>query len=128
LIQSGFTPHAINFSQKAIDGRYLNKRAEMWFLLSEWVKRGGVLSSHPEIARELASATYCFMNGKFKLEDKAQIKSRLGYSPDIADALALTFALPEMPSDGSSLIWYPGKQEKKMISDYDPFSEDRMAK
>jgi len=31
------------------------------------------------------------------LEDKDQVKRRIGRSPDLADALALTFGMVEMP-------------------------------
>lgn len=39
-----------------------------------------------------------FHGGVFRLEEKEQIKSRLGRSPDRADALAQTFADVEQPS------------------------------
>ena len=37
------------------------------------------------------------VNGKFLLEDKDQIKQRIGRSPDLGDGLALTFAVPDQP-------------------------------
>lgn len=130
-LQSGVAPIPINFSGKAIDPRYLNKRAEMWFLMAEWIKRGGALPYSENLLKELTTPTYTFINGKFQLEEKAQIKKRLKFSPDEADALALTFALPEMPAsilhaipahqrpnrDGSA----PGQLE----SDYDPYDPKR---
>lgn len=120
MIQAGHSPQAISFAGKAIDPRYLNKRAEMWFLMAEWIKRGGALPNIPELARELTTPTYTFMNGKFQLESKDQIKERLGYSPDYADALCLTFALPEMPRTE----WLPGVFSKtnKMKHEWDPFA------
>lgn len=123
LIQAGQSPLPINFSGKPIDARYFNKRAEMWFNMADWVKRGGALPNIPALARELCAPTYTFTNGKFQLEDKALIKARVGGSPDMADALSLTFALPEMPASFS----LPGiPRQNKMLSDYDPF-EDRSA-
>ena len=44
---------------------------------------------------ELTAPTYTFVRGQFQLEDKDQVKARLGRSCDLADALALTFAVPE---------------------------------
>lgn len=124
LRQFGYSPQEIHFSSKAIDERYSNKRAEMWFLMSEWVKRGGALPSDPQLARELTAPTYSLQNGKLLLEPKEQIKKRLGFSPDIADALALTFALPDMPAQSQ----FPGvpSQGGKMLHDYDPFEEKRL--
>ena len=98
LISTGQTPLEINFAGKADDPRYLNKRAEMWFRMAEWVKRGGSLPNDPDLVKELTAPTYSFSNnGKFVLEKKDQIKERLGFSPDLADALALTFATEEQP-------------------------------
>jgi phage terminase large subunit len=118
LLQGGASPLSVHFSGKAIDARYLNKRAEMWFQLAEWVKRGGGLPQMPELVGELTTPTYTFRNGKFQIEEKDQIKDRLGRSPDLADALALTFALPEMPNQ----IRLPGVDlgYGKIKYEYDP--------
>lgn len=97
MIQAGEAPQAINFAGKPIDVKYQNRRAEMWFRMAEWIKRGGSLPPMPELIRELTAPEYTFINGKFAIEKKEQIKDRLGFSPDLADALALTFALDEMP-------------------------------
>lgn len=88
-------PTGIHFSSKARDeGRYFNKRAEMWFEMAQWVKDGGYLPDSPELLAELTAPTYTFKGDRLILEDKAQIKLKLGRSPDLADALALTFAFP----------------------------------
>lgn len=120
LIQGGHAPYEVHFSGKAIDPRYYNKRAEMWFEMANWVKRGGVLPRCPKLKKELTAPTYSFKNGKFILESKEQIKDRLGFSPDRADALALTFTIPDQPSDRHPLSLL---QNKKMKADYDPLSD-----
>jgi hypothetical protein len=122
MIQGGHTPLEVQFAGSPIDPRYLNKRAEMWFLMAEWVKRGGALPNIPELAKELTAPTYTFRNGKLQLEAKEQIKERLGYSPDMADALCLTFALPELPAQNMGL---PGQGPGKLHFDFDPYSSDR---
>jgi len=119
LLQSGVSAHGIHFSGKAIDPRYLNKRAEMWFNMAEWIRRGGCLPDVPELVSELTTPTYYFQNGKFQIEPKDHIKERLGSSPDLADALCLTFALPETPSNTAPLL--VGMNSRKFKSDYDPF-------
>lgn len=91
--------HRVDYAAKALDPRYANRRAEFWIQMAEWVKRGGVLPNIPEMVAELTTPTYYFQGGKFQLEDKKQIKARLGRSPDLADALAQTFAIPEAPMD-----------------------------
>jgi phage terminase large subunit len=121
LMQAGHTPQEVNFSGKSIDPRYFNKRSEMWFEMANWVKRGGVLPPDPTLLKELTAPTYTFQSGKLRLEEKEQIKKRLGFSPDCADALALTFSLPDMPAavvDGVRLPVSSGK----LLADYDPFA------
>lgn len=121
LIVSGHSPMEVNFSGKPDDSRYLNKRAEMWFRMAEWIKRGGALPKNAQLVRELTAATYEFKNGKFQLEPKEMIKKRLGFSPDLADSLALTFSTPDQPA----AFTIPGlSQSEKCLSDYDPFDQN----
>jgi hypothetical protein len=68
------------------------------------VKTGCALPNVPQLVRELTAPTYEFRNGKFRLEETEQIKARLGFSPDIADALALTFAMPLPPRRGPGAV------------------------
>lgn len=87
-------------------GRYRNKRAELWGEMAEWIRHGGALpDQETTLANELASAVYDFDEaGKMRLEAKDKIKARLGKSPDLADALALTFAAPVASREQRS-IW-----------------------
>ncbi len=119
LFAAGFHPLGIQFHGPAIDPRYKNRRAEMWIEMSEWVKRGGALPPIPELVGELITPTYTFCNGKLQLEDKDLIKKRLGRSPDLADALALTFAIPDQPKLNDSLSQYA---KKNINNDYDPYA------
>lgn len=121
MIQAGVSPVEVQFAGKATDGRYYNKRSEMWFEMAEWCKRGGVLPRCPILKKELTAPTYSFKNGKFILESKEQIKERLGFSPDRADGLALTFAMPDMPGQNSPEMIFQGQGYK---SDYDPLNHD----
>ena len=112
----------VNFASQANDPRYFNRRSEMWLVLADWVKRGGAIPPNPTLARELTTPTYTFHKGKLRLEEKDQIKKRLGFSPDYADALALTFALPDMP--GMAMMPEPLRaQHHKMKAEFDPFRD-----
>jgi hypothetical protein len=121
LIQAGHSPVPVNFSSRANSEKYFNRRSEMWFSMAEWVKRGGALPLHPQLKRELCAPTYTFQGGKFRLEEKDQIKARLKFSPDFADALGLTFSQPEMPT---AIDPFHGVQraQGKIRSDFDPFA------
>lgn len=119
LIQARLNPYEVNFSSKAMNPKYYNLRAEMWFRMAEWVKRGA-LPKIPALVRELTVPTYSFKDGKFLMESKEQIKSRIGSSPDIADGLALTFAIPDMPKTKSHRAsgYIPRNHHAE---NYDPF-------
>lgn len=75
--------------------RFANKRAEMWWGMAEWVKGGGCLPDVPELVGDMTGPTYFFdKSGRLQLESKQDMKDRGLPSPDLADALALTFAFP----------------------------------
>jgi hypothetical protein len=94
----GLEPVGIEFSGKALNPLYFNKRTEMHFDLAAWVKQGGALPPIPDLVAELTTPTYSFKGDKMLLEPKDSIKERLGRSPDLADGAALTFAYPVLPN------------------------------
>lgn len=120
LIAAGFAPIGIQFHGPAIDSRYKNRRAEMWLKMAEWVRQRGALPNIPELVADLTTPTYTFVNGKFQLEDKDQIKQRLGRSCDYGDALALSFSIPEAPNSTDMPEWYR-EQRSKALTEFDPF-------
>lgn len=128
LILNKYAPIPVNFSGKAMDPRYLNKRAEMYFNLAKWIRDGGALWNDPDLQEELTQMQYMYVNGKFQIEDKQQLKDRIGVSPDVSDALAMTFAHPEMPASNysgvteSGIILLPNRGKVEM--DFDPFREE----
>ena len=99
LVTAGIPAIGVNYAGKAINPRYKNRRAEMWIRGAEAIRAGAALPNIPEMVGELTEPTYTFVNGVFVLEDKDQIKERLGRSPDLADAYFLTYALEDMPGE-----------------------------
>ena len=99
---------------------FVNRRAEMWWQVKEWLGNGGSIPNDTALKAELSTPTYWFdAVGKRCLESKDEIKKRLqgGGSPDIADALALTFAYPvakQLPREVREKIDTSPK-------DYDPY-------
>jgi len=90
----------VKFSAKAAnEERYQNKRAEMYFKLVEWIRMGGAIPDDANLREALVKTTYFHKHDRLQLEEKEQIKDRLGFSPDEADAAALTFAEPVQPKD-----------------------------
>lgn len=95
--QLGYSCIDVAFGGKAdSDGRYVNRRTEMYFKLTKFIKEdGGSLPQDDTLSEELTNVYYGFDNrGRLKLKSKEEIKETLGRSPDMADALALTFAQP----------------------------------
>ena len=77
-----------NSSEKAFDDKkYYNKRAEAWWECAEDFARGkvGCHRMDTELRRQLCQPRYELRNGRILVEPKADIKQRLGKSPDKAD-------------------------------------------
>ena len=94
LVRKGIFAIDGNFGMRAADeAHYINKRAESYFKLSEAVKAGLEIPYNEDLIEELLSLEYEFRdsNGKLKIQSKDSIKELLGRSPDLADALALTY-------------------------------------
>jgi hypothetical protein len=74
---------------------YTNLRCEMWALCKEWLEGQVEMPNVPQLMEDLLtikrkpSAT-----GKLRLETKDEMRRRGLPSPDVGDALALTFAVP----------------------------------
>jgi hypothetical protein len=88
----------VMFGAKALaDDRYHNRRAEMWDELKQWLGGEQEVSLPPDdnLAAELCAVNKKYdSRGRLQLEEKEELKKRVGRSPDKADALALTFAEP----------------------------------
>lgn len=126
----GFFPQMevtpVIYNSRPQDRRYYNKRTEMWVRLRDWIKKGGALPKDNQLAEELMMPKVFFVNGVFRLEEKEQIKQRLGRSPDKADALAQTFADVEQPSMQGGFDLYGGQvssQRAMHITDEEQLGE-----
>jgi hypothetical protein len=111
-----------------MDARFVNRRSEMWWTMAEWVKGGGAVDpADRALHRELATPTYKFdARGRIALESKDDIRKRLpdSGSPDIADALALTFAAPVVKRTPLQefAAKYGGQTRAQKAADYDPMA------
>lgn len=108
LSLGGISIVPVNFSSKAMDTRYFNKRSEIIWKMCAWVKKGGALPNIGQLKRELCAIRYWYDGGKMRVVEKDQLKKDLGgLSPDHSDALAVTFADEDQPTalapDGTPL-------------------------
>ena len=84
----------VGFGISPLNEKYANKRAEMWGLMSEWLKRGQIPQDNRLVAELTAPTYYYDAANRIALEKKEHIKQRIGYSTDKGDSLALTFSYP----------------------------------
>ena len=119
LRQMGYKVMEVNFGSRAADPtRWANKRTEMWDRVREWLENGGAIPNDPDLKGELAAPTYSFdAAGRKVLEPKEKLKGRGLRSPDLADALALTFATPVRPRGDRQ-----STGQAKTLRGYDPFT------
>lgn len=114
-IDFGSKPIGLHSSDRI---RYANRRSEMWGAMRQWIKVGSLIK-HDQLEKELVSPQYFFRDkvDTLVLESKKDMRSRGVASPNIADALALTFALPV-----GERQYIPGAQRGKHTFDYNPFA------
>ena len=121
LRQLGHDVVEVPFGGKATNpALFLNRRGEMWFEVADWLRMGGAIPNDSALKQELATPIYWYdAAGRRVLEPKDDIKKRLqgGGSPDLADALALTFAYPV--AKRNPLDAY--RNDRGSRGDYDPY-------
>lgn len=116
LRQMGREPISVQLGGASNHSTYANKRAECWGLLRDWLHEGGWIPNEPELRDDLCAPEYGYTAaGKVILEKKERMRSRGVASPDLADALALTFAAPVVRATDARFADGVG------LDDYDPF-------
>ena len=119
-VQFGGRPDSIHLGVN-----YMNKRAEIWGVMREWLATGSIMPTVADISviNELTAPTYGFAGARqaIQLESKEMMARRGAVSPDIADALACTFAFAWLDE-----IQLPSYQRAAEYADYNPYSKDRL--
>jgi len=107
--------------------KYANKRAEIWGAVREWLKIGSI----PERVHGLEvtlidelTAPKFGLNAmeEIQLESKKEMRKRGVKSPNLADALACTFAFPVyIPNSVDDVVLQP-----EIAPDYNPYERERI--
>ncbi|UIF90866.1 hypothetical protein [Cupriavidus sp. UYPR2.512] len=86
---------------------YANLRAEMWWTMKEWLEDVPCrLPNSSELMSDLSAPGWKHNSNGLKLvESKDDMRKRGIRSPDLADALALTFARPVIPRNAGNDAW-----------------------
>ena len=106
--------------------KYKNKRAEIWGAMRDWLKTGSIPDAVPgqelTLVDELVGPNFTLDgNEAIQLESKKDMRRRQVPSPNAADALACTFAMP---------VYVPSRDDeiqKPVQTDYNPYSKEMMA-
>lgn len=101
LTDQGYTNiYRVHNGEKAIESeKYRNRGAECWGLMADWFKDGTRPADIPEgdrqLQAELSSRGYHYDAGRrLVLQSKEEMRAKGIRSPNKADALSLTFAVP----------------------------------
>ena len=91
--ETGWGVKGINMAESASNKeKFINIRAEAYIRCSEWLNKGGTLNKDSKWL-ELRHMRYKTRdNGKIKIISKGELRDKSIQSPDVADALMLTFA------------------------------------
>lgn len=98
LRRLGYNPIDVNFGGKPGDMKYRYKGDEMWGRMRDSIGSGLALPNDRELESQLTQREYGLTasGGRINLETKKLMTERLGnkhgVSPDVADALALTYS------------------------------------
>lgn len=93
-------PTLVPFAGAPTNKAFANNRAEMYMNLKKGIETNGLGGINEELFRELQATKYILNNSnKIQLIPKEEIKLNIGRSPDLADALALTYYKPIIPEE-----------------------------
>lgn len=118
LRRLGYNPIDVNFGKRAADKRYRYWGDMMWGNMRDTLLRLA-LPKNEELRTQLTQREYVVLpSGQIALESKRDMSERGLASPDLADALALTFAAQVAPTYNIEF----NKQTNFAKSDYDPLT------
>lgn len=119
-----------NDTPESKDSEYANIRAQMYYEFNKFLAKGGILAAKDPELLDIIKKQLCWTKGtrhkvtsKKLCESKLEIKTRVGQSPDIADAYVLTLARPvvERLYDNQHGELATGQTPYRMPSHDDPY-------
>lgn len=131
LKAQGYHVIEVGFGNRPIDANmYRFKSDEMWGRLRDAIRMGLCLPSRDgqlgnDLFEQLTQREYGLtLKGQIHLETKADMKARGVPSPDLGDAVALTYARDVAPR---MLGGQPNAAAQTTIFEYDPYALERFA-
>lgn len=113
------SPIAFYAGEKALLDNCHNRRAEVWYKMRKWFAEGGAIPDDSDLRDDLVGPEYSTNSrDQIQLERKQDMKKRGLASPDLADALAVTFGAEVKKRERSVL---PRRSSRALDYDeYDP--------
>lgn len=114
----------VQFGSRALDPRkYAQRRSELWGRMRDWLKVGAIPDDQ-ELVDDLTGPEYGFTaTEQVQLERKADMKARGLSSPDVADALAITFAVePPLPGEDSLQSAMHSEHDRLNVLNFNPYA------
>jgi len=98
LEKEGFNVNRVLSNAPAVDKeRFLNRRAELYWLLSKRFTDGKInIPKDEKLSGQLTDIRFTFKQGKMAMETKEEMRARGSKSPDRADMLAILFSPEEV--------------------------------
>lgn len=118
LREMGYNVRDVNVAEASAMNPNANKlRDELWLSVKDWLATRAVkLPADDQLRHELVAPRYTFTSsGKVQVESKDSMRKRRMRSPDLADALCLTFASQAAMVGGRAPRWVPGQALKRHI-------------
>jgi hypothetical protein len=119
----GYNIFHINFGGSSPKDCYHNMTAYMGSEFKDWLKTGGAIWDDPRLEDDLCMREFDYMpdGSTLFLESKKDMKKRGLSSPDISDALWLTFSSP-VPNKNVMVSTHKNIQMKNTLKDYNPLA------
>jgi hypothetical protein len=106
--------------------KFVNLRAELYWKLRDWILQGGKLEKDDDW-NQLLKIKYKVKlegtKGKMQIISKEELAKQGIPSPDLADALALTFRTPDQVPVDEELLEQQRLHEERPIDIFNPFNE-----
>lgn len=113
LRQLNYNVFDVHFGGESPDPMIKNMAAFMWSKMRDALRSGLAIIDDPRLEQQLTQRDYTDNEkGQLVLESKKDLKKRGIESPDIADALALTYAMPVQKANDIALRSMKGVSHK----------------
>lgn len=119
LREMGYNVRDVNVAETSAMNPNANRlRDELWLSVRDWLTTRGVkIPNDASLRHELVAPRYTFTStGKIVVESKDAMRKRGMRSPDLADALCLTFAGNAALVGGRASSWLKGKPLRRNLA------------